>query len=135
VQAQPAQLAAYARQFDSPVQGITENEIRFGISAPFSGSAKELGQNMKLGIDAAFNVANTKGGVNGRQLRLVAADDGYEPTRTAETMKQLYDQDRVFGVVATSGTHSGGRVTPRWITGCCFTEHSGSQLFKRSPDR
>ena len=104
VQAQPAQLAAYARQFDSPVQGITENEIRFGISAPFSGPAKELGQNMKLGIDAAFNVANTKGGVNGRQLRLVAADDGYEPTRTAETMKQLYEQDRVFGVVGNVGT-------------------------------
>jgi ABC-type branched-subunit amino acid transport system substrate-binding protein len=59
---------------------------------------------MKLGIDAAFNVANTKGGVNGRQLRLVAADDGYEPTRTAETMKQLYEQDRVFGVVGNVGT-------------------------------
>ena len=93
-----------ARSIDSPVQGITENEIRFGISAPFSGPAKELGQNMKLGIDAAFNVANTKGGVNGRQLRLVAADDGYEPTRTAETMKQLYEQDRVFGVVGNVGT-------------------------------
>lgn len=104
VQAQPPELAAYARQFDTPVQGITENEIRFGISAPFSGPAKELGQNMKLGIDAAFNVANTKGGVNGRHLRLVAADDGYEPTRTAETMKQLYEQDRVFGVVGNVGT-------------------------------
>jgi branched-chain amino acid transport system substrate-binding protein len=104
VQAQPAQLAAYARQFDTPVQGITENEIRFGISAPFSGPAKELGQNMKLGIEAAFNVANTKGGVNGRQLRLVVADDGYEPTRTAETMKQLYEQDRVFGIVGNVGT-------------------------------
>jgi branched-chain amino acid transport system substrate-binding protein len=109
VQAQPAQLAAFARQFEqksinTPVQGVTENEIRFGISAPFSGPAKELGQNMKLGIDAAFNVANTKGGVNGRQLRLVAVDDGYEPTRTAETMKQLYEQDRVFGIVGNVGT-------------------------------
>ena len=47
------QLAAFARQFEqNPVQGITENEIRFGISAPFSGAAKELGQNMKIGIDA-----------------------------------------------------------------------------------
>ena len=109
VQAQPAQLAPLARQFeqksiDSPVQGVTENEIRFGISAPFSGAAKELGQNMKLGIEAAFNVANTNGGVNGRQLRLVAVDDGYEPTRTAETMKQLYEQDRVFGIVGNVGT-------------------------------
>jgi ABC-type branched-subunit amino acid transport system substrate-binding protein len=33
--------------------------MRLGISAPFTGRAKELGQNMKRGIEAAFNVANT----------------------------------------------------------------------------
>ena len=105
VQAQPAQFSAFARHFEeNPVQGVTENEIRFGISAPFSGAAKELGQNMKLGIDAAFHVANAKGGVHGRQLRLVVADDGYEPSRTVETMKQLYEQDRIFGVVGNVGT-------------------------------
>ena len=97
VQAQPAQLAAFARHFEeNPVQGVTGNEVRFGISAPFSGAAKELGQNMKLGIDAAFHVANAKGGVHGRQLRLVVADDGYEPSRTVETMKQLYEQRPSF---------------------------------------
>ena len=59
---------------------------------------------MKLGIEAAFNVANANGGVHGRQLRLIAADDGYEPARTAETMKQLYEKDQVFGVVGNVGT-------------------------------
>jgi branched-chain amino acid transport system substrate-binding protein len=88
----------------SAVRGVTDSEIRFGISAPFTGSAKELGQNMKIGIEAAFNVANAKGGVYGRQLRLVAADDGYEPTRTAATMKQLYEKDQVFGLVGDVGT-------------------------------
>jgi ABC-type branched-subunit amino acid transport system substrate-binding protein len=86
------------------VRGVTNNEIRFGISAPLTGSAKELGQNMKVGIEAAFNVANAKGGVYGRQLRLIAADDGYEPTRTAATMKQLYESDQVFGLVGNVGT-------------------------------
>jgi branched-chain amino acid transport system substrate-binding protein len=85
-------------------RGVTDSEIRFGISAPFSGAAKELGQNMKLGIEAAFRVANAKGGVHGRQLRLIAADDGYEPTRTALTMKQLYEGEQVFGVVGNVGT-------------------------------
>jgi ABC-type branched-subunit amino acid transport system substrate-binding protein len=88
----------------NPVQGITESEILFGISAPFSGAAKELGHHMKLGIDAAFKVANTNGGIHGRQLRLVAADDGYEPVRTAETIKQLHEQDRVFGIAGNVGT-------------------------------
>jgi branched-chain amino acid transport system substrate-binding protein len=88
----------------STFRGVTDSEIRFGISAPFTGPAKELGQHMKQGIEAAFNVANAKGGVYGRQLRLVAADDGYEPTRTAATMKQLYERDQVFGLVGNVGT-------------------------------
>jgi hypothetical protein len=81
---------------------------RVGISAPFTGPAKELGQNMKVGIEAAFNVANAKGGVYGRQLRLIAADDGYEPTRTAATMKQLYESDQVFGGRQCGDAHGGG---------------------------
>jgi len=32
-------------------RGISDKEIRFGIAAPFSGSARELGRQMKLGID------------------------------------------------------------------------------------
>src|SRR5882724_8461594 len=41
-----AQVAA-----GSPVRGVTDQEIRFRMEAPFSGSAKELGRQMKLGID------------------------------------------------------------------------------------
>jgi len=85
-------------------RGVTNSEIRFGISAPFTGAAKELGQNMKRGIEMAFNVANANGGVYGRQLRLIAADDGYEPARAAATMKQLYEGDQVFGLVGNVGT-------------------------------
>jgi ABC-type branched-subunit amino acid transport system substrate-binding protein len=102
----PARVANVggANEPAATVRGVTDNEIRFGISAPFSGPAKELGQNMKLGIEAAFNAANANGGVHGRQLRLVAADDGYEPGRTAGTMKQLYEKDQVFGLVGNVGT-------------------------------
>jgi branched-chain amino acid transport system substrate-binding protein len=107
-QAQQASLSpnstALGQEPRTTFRGVTDSDIRFGISAPFSGAAKELGQNMKLGIEAAFRVANAKGGVYGRQLRLIAADDGYEPTRTALTMKQLYEGDQVFGVVGNVGT-------------------------------
>src|SRR5262245_21942341 len=86
------------------IRGVTDKEIRFGISAPFTGSAKELGSQMKLGIETAFNLINDAGGIHGRQLKLVAADDGYEPTRTAETMKQLYETEQVFGFIGNVGT-------------------------------
>lgn len=87
-----------------PAQGIGGDEIRFGIAAPFSGATRELGQQMKLGIEVAFNEANAHGGVNGRTLRLMPADDGYEPTRTLDAMKELYEQDKVFGVIGNVGT-------------------------------
>jgi ABC-type branched-subunit amino acid transport system substrate-binding protein len=110
VQGQQAALSPISKPLgqessvNSAIRGVTDGEIRFGISAPFSGPAKELGQHMKQGIEAAFNVANAKDGVFGRQLRLVAVDDGYEPARTAATMKQLYEKDQVFGLVGNVGT-------------------------------
>ena len=103
-QGQQAALSPISKPQGSAVRGVTDSEIRFGISAPFTGPAKELGQNMKLGIEAAFNVANANGGVYGRRVRLVAADDGYEPARTAVTMPQLYEKDQVFGLVGNVGT-------------------------------
>jgi ABC-type branched-subunit amino acid transport system substrate-binding protein len=74
------------------------------MAAPFSGPAKELGRQMKLGIDTAFNRVNDAGGVEGRMLKLVAADDGYEPTRTPDAMKQLYEKEQVFGIIGNVGT-------------------------------
>jgi ABC-type branched-subunit amino acid transport system substrate-binding protein len=59
---------------------------------------------MRLGIETAFNTANAAGGVFGRQLRLIAADDGYETSRAALTMKHLYEKEQVFGVIGNVGT-------------------------------
>ncbi len=85
------------------VPGVTDTEITFGISAPFSGPAKELGRGMKSGIDIAFAAVNEAGGVNGRKLKLVALDDGYEPERTKAAMKELAETRKVFGFVGNVG--------------------------------
>jgi ABC-type branched-subunit amino acid transport system substrate-binding protein len=100
----PAQALAAESAPKNFFRGVTDTEIRFGISAAFSGPAKELGQNMKRGIEAAFNAANDAGGVFGRRLRLIAADDGYETSRAAITMKHLYEKEQVFGVIGNVGT-------------------------------
>src|SRR5260221_535893 len=81
------------------IRGGTDNEIGLGISAPFTGSAKELGNQMKLGIETAFNLINERGGIHGRQLRLVAADDGYEPAQAAENMEERYAKEPRLGLV------------------------------------
>jgi branched-chain amino acid transport system substrate-binding protein len=86
------------------VRGVTDHEIRFGIVIPFTGSAKENGQNYKQGIDVAFAKINDAGGVNGRLLKLIAGDDGFEPARTVGVMKQLLEKDQVFGFFGNLGT-------------------------------
>jgi branched-chain amino acid transport system substrate-binding protein len=96
----------------SNVHGVTDREIRFGIVIPYTGSAKDNGRNMKLGIDIAFARANDTGGVNGRTLKLIPADDGFEPTRTLDAMKQLWDKDQVFGFIGNLGTPTASVAVP-----------------------
>jgi branched-chain amino acid transport system substrate-binding protein len=95
-----------------PVHGVTDREIRFGITAAFTGPVKERGRQMKLGIDTAFNRVNEAGGVEGRMLKLIAADDGNEPTRTLDAVKQLYEKDQVFGIIGSIGTATAAAALP-----------------------
>ncbi len=117
------------------IRGVTDNEIRLGISAPFTGSAKELGNQMKLGIQTAFNLVNDSGGIHGRQLRFIAADDGYEPTRTAETMKELYEKEQVFGFIGNVGTPTAVVGLPYALERrtLFFGAFTGAGLLRRDP--
>lgn len=116
-------------------RGMTDKEIRFGIAAPFSGSARELGRQMKLGIETAFNRINDAGGVDGRMLKLFAADDGYEPGRTLDAMKQLYEKDQVFGVVGNVGTPTAAVAIPYALERrmLFFGAFTGSNILRNDP--
>jgi ABC-type branched-subunit amino acid transport system substrate-binding protein len=126
---------AAALQPTPAVQGVTDSEIRLGISAPFSGPAKELGSQMKLGIETAFALANDAGGINGRQVKLIAADDGYEPTRTANAMPQLYDKDKVLGFIGNVGTPTAEVALPYALAhhALFFGAFTGANLLRRDP--
>ena len=117
------------------VHGVNANEIRFGIVAPFSGSARELGRQMKLGVDTAFNRINDLGGIDGRSLRLVAADDGYEPTRTLDAMKQLYEKEQVFGYIGNVGTPTAQVAIPYALEhrALFFGAFTGSGILRNDP--
>src|SRR5256885_14113168 len=87
-------------------------DFNFGISAALSGPAKELGRAMKTGIEVAFAAANDSGGVHGRKVRLIALDDGYEPTRTIEAMKEPADKHHGFGFIGNVGTPTAAVAAP-----------------------
>ena len=80
------------------------DELKVGMSGALTGPAAALGQGMKSGIEAYFAQVNAAGGVHGRTLRLIALDDGYEPARAANNMRQLIDDHEVFAVLGNPGT-------------------------------
>ena len=92
--------------------GVTPDGVLFGQSAAFSGPAKELGINMRLGIEAAFAEANKSGGVHGRQLSLVSLDDTYEPEAAATNTKELIQDHQVFALIGEVGTPTSRSATP-----------------------
>ncbi|MGJ5142077.1 ABC transporter substrate-binding protein [Bradyrhizobium oligotrophicum] len=119
----------------SAVRGITERDITFGSVLPLSGANKESGRLLKVGIEAAFNRANEAGGVNGRMLRLAVADDGYDPNRTLDAMKQLYEKERVFGFVGSFGTATAAVAIPYSLERrmLFFSPYTGANVSRHDP--
>lgn len=91
--------------------GVTPEGVMFGQSAAFSGPAQELGTNMRLGIEVAFEEANRAGGVHGRQLSLVSLDDVYEPEAAVINSRKLIN-DGVFALIGEVGTPTARSVAP-----------------------
>ena len=92
--------------------GVFAERILFGQSAALSGPAQELGQNMRLGIEAAFREVNEQGGVHGRQLELTSVDDGYEPEAAALNTRHLIEEEGVFALIGAVGTPTSRSAAP-----------------------
>ena len=92
--------------------GVSESRILFGQSAAFSGPARELGRNMRLGIEAAFHQANARDGVYDRKLELLSLDDAYEPEAAIANTHQLIHEQKVFALIGAVGTPTSRASTP-----------------------
>lgn len=93
-------------------QGVTGDTILIGQSAALSGPAEELGKEMKAGAQAYFDVVNKSGGINGRKIKLVSLDDGYEPEKAAANTKKLIEEERVLALFGYVGTPTSNAALP-----------------------
>lgn len=78
--------------------------IVLGTSTALSGPAQSLGTGMKLGMETYFARVNSEGGVHGREITLIAMDDGYVPEAAAKNMATLIDDEKVLAVLGNVGT-------------------------------
>jgi len=98
-------LAGIAAASPTATPGVSSSTITIGSSGPLSGEAAAAAGVLK-GADGYFKYVNARGGVNGRKIDFKYLDDGYDPSRTVNNVRQLIQQDNVFalfGVVGTNG--------------------------------
>jgi ABC-type branched-subunit amino acid transport system substrate-binding protein len=98
-----AALVAASMFSISSTASASEEPIRIGILAPFTGTGGPYGKEIEEAARAAAAVVNDAGGVLGRKLELVPADDESVPTSGVAAARKLIDVDKV---VAISGVWS-----------------------------
>jgi branched-chain amino acid transport system substrate-binding protein len=92
--------------------GVTADTVVFGQAAVLQGPAAALGTGMRAGIQAAFEEANRQGGIQGRKLKLISIDDGYEPDKAIAATKKLIEEDKVFALIGPVGTPTSAATQP-----------------------
>ena len=98
--------------FNEPASAERGNELVLGQSAPFTGPSAQLGRDYREGAIAWFAELNRRGGVHGRQIRLVSLDDRYEPALTLTNTRRLIGADRAFILFGYVGTPTVKAVLP-----------------------
>jgi branched-chain amino acid transport system substrate-binding protein len=83
--------------------GITDDTITIGIHAPVTGAAPFPQSSFEQGKDVYWRFIADQGGVHGRNVRVVFADDRFDPTSAVQACKRMVEQDRVFLLVGGGG--------------------------------
>ena len=98
---------AFAQQ-----QGVSKTEIVIGSIQDLSGPLAGFGKQDRLGMMLRVDEINEQGGINGRKLRLIVEDSGYDPKRAVLAAQKLVNQDKIFIMVAHIGTAQNNAAMP-----------------------
>jgi branched-chain amino acid transport system substrate-binding protein len=84
--------------------GITATTITIGSHQPLTGPAAPGYSEISQASNAYFQWVNGHGGVNGRSIKYMYEDDGYNPQNTSTVVRKLVLQDKVFAIFNGLGT-------------------------------
>src|SRR4029079_3231036 len=82
-----------------PGAGGNSGPIVVGYYGDLTGRTSNFGQSTKNGVEMAADEINKAGGINGRQLQVLAEDDEGRPEKAATVVTKLIDQDKVIALV------------------------------------
>lgn len=87
-------------------QGSSDSdEIKIGANFELTGNVANYGSTTRDGLKLAIKEANDAGGINGKKITLVEADNKSDPSEAANAATKLISDDKVVAIVgpATSG--------------------------------
>src|ERR1700716_2042453 len=86
--------------------------IRIGAFLPFSGGVELYGQQAKLGLDLAAKDINAAGGILGRPVEVIYADDKTRPASAASAIHTLIESGGVVAVVGPITSQNLNAIAP-----------------------
>ncbi len=92
--------------------GVSDKEIVIGQSLGLTGPLAELGGDIATGASAYFDAVNARGGINGRRIRIVTLDDGYQAASTLKNAQKMIEEDEVFALFNVMGTPNSAAILP-----------------------
>lgn len=92
------------------------NGITIAVEAPLSGAQASNGQDMLRGVELAVDQQNAAGGVLGKQIAIVQADDKADPATGVTVADQMVAQ-HVAAVIGPYNSSVGTRNLPIYVAG------------------
>ena len=86
-------------QSSSPAQAIAGKEIRIGVAVCISGHGANVGKREAIGAQAAVDVINAQGGVNGVPLKLFIEDTASNPQEAVNVVRKQVGDHKVLAIV------------------------------------
>ena len=109
-------LAFLAMLFCSPIvhaeNGVSDDEIVLGQTCAMTGPLGELCQASSSAAKTYFDYVNQQGGINGRKIRLITLDDGYNADKGVANTQTLVEREKVFALFNVFGTPTNIAILP-----------------------
>ena len=107
-----AAVASIPAALAQAAQGVSKGEVVIGSIQDLSGPLAGFGKQIRLGMLLRVDEINEQGGINGRKLKLLIEDSGYDPKKAVLAAQKLVNQDKIFAMVAHLGTAQNNAAMP-----------------------
>ena len=85
--------------------GVTNDAVQIGAILPLTAGPTTVGQGLRIGIEAAFQRVNARGGVFGRQVMLSVRDSAYDPEVALVAVGEFADGRDHLAIIGGPGGH------------------------------